>query len=159
DRAARASETACRFAGVLGRILDHGYSAERPFARGEACDRTLRVSIDDRRVASIKMPMNRKAACERTFAAAALHRRHRDDRAHLPSFPRPSTQRIIRINFIFFFETCLPGRSAAKNKRPAGCGDTVWKRGAVNRRFWRAPQPGGVGTFEPPAANASGRFH
>src|SRR5262249_38975126 len=72
---------------MLGRILDHGHPAERPFACSETCDGALRVGIDDRRVASIKMPMNRKAACERTFAAAALHRRHRDDRAHLSSVP------------------------------------------------------------------------
>src|SRR5690349_8757635 len=31
------------------------------------------------------MPMNRKAACERTLAATALHCCHRDDRAHLSS--------------------------------------------------------------------------
>src|SRR5262249_13413620 len=85
------------------------------------CDRTLRVSIDDRRVASIKMPMNRKAACERAFAAAALHRCHRDDRAHLSSVSRPPTQRIIRINVIVFFENCLPVGDTwpRKNKLPA----------------------------------------
>ena len=70
---------------MLGRILDDGHPAEPPFARGEAGDRALRIGIDDRRVASIKMPMNCKAACERTFAAAALHCCHRDDRAHLSS--------------------------------------------------------------------------
>src|SRR5215468_9863398 len=107
DGAARDAETACRFAGVLGRVLDNGHPAEPPFARGEACDRALRIGIDDRRVASIKMPMNRKAACERAFAAAALHGCHRDDRAHLSSGSRPPTQRIIRIDVIVFLKNCL----------------------------------------------------
>src|ERR671936_718169 len=77
----------CRFAGVFARILDHGKTAKRPFACGKPRDRALGIGIEDCRPAPTKVPMDRKAACKRTFAAAALHGGDCDDRAHPSSVP------------------------------------------------------------------------
>jgi hypothetical protein len=54
-----------------------------------------------------KVPMDRKAACKCTFAAAALHGGDCDDRAHPSSVARPQKRRIIRIDVIVFLANCL----------------------------------------------------